>query len=138
MEEYDTTGKRLRYFREKETSQSRGKFIEGLGITARTLERYENDASYPDASFLTSLNSKYAGKLNLDWLLTGRGTLYMQPQIKQMGLKEEEGYYDVVLQKMHQQMDRVYSERDFEKLATLQSLLNLIDPGEDHEELFDK
>ena len=138
MEQYDTTGKRLRYFREQETGESRGKFIEGLGITARTLERYENDESFPDASFLTSLNSKYTGKLNLDWLLTGRGTLYMQPSRKQQTLREDEGYYDVVLQKMHQQMNRIYSERDFEKLAALQSLLNLIDPGEDHEELFDK
>jgi len=133
QEKYDTVGKRLRYFREAEVRESREKFTEGLDITPRTLERYENDESAPDASFLTKLNAKYLGTLNLDWLLTGRGNLYMGLALSEPGHTAEEKteFYDFVLEKMHQQLNRIYGERDFLKLATLQSLLNLADPKDD-------
>jgi transcriptional regulator with XRE-family HTH domain len=129
VDKYDTAGKRLRYFREEETGESREKFSEGLDITPRTLERYENDESSPDASFLAKLNAKYQGMLNLDWLLTGRGSLYINKTNHEPGKtrEEEQEYYDVMLEKMHQQLDRVYRQRDFLKLSALQSLLNLID-----------
>lgn len=129
VDKYDTAGKRLRYFREEKAGESREKFSEGLDITPRTLERYENDESSPDASFLTKLNTKYQGMLNLDWLLTGRGSLYIYKTNHEPVKSNEEAkeYYDVMLEKMHQQLDRVYRQKDFLKLAALQSLLNLID-----------
>lgn len=135
-EKYDTVGKRLRYFREEEIGESREKFTEGLDITPRTLERYENDESAPDASFLTKLNAKYRGTLNLDWLLTGRGNLYIGVDWPEPGHTAEEKteFYDIILEKMHQQLNRIYGERDFLKLATLQSLLNLADPKADKDE----
>lgn len=132
-EKFDTLGKRLRYFREVEVRESREKFTEGLDITPRTLERYENDESAPDASFLTKLNAKYLGTLNLDWILTGRGNLYIGEASSEPARTAEERkeFYDIILEKMHRQLDRIYGERDFLKLATLQSLLNLTDPKDD-------
>jgi transcriptional regulator with XRE-family HTH domain len=131
VEQYNTIGGRLRYFREKEVGESREKFIQGLDVTARTLERYENDESVPDGAFFTKLNSKYRETINLDWLLTGRGSLYLQERFEPQAAGEEEGqYYDLVLEKMHQQLDRIYREKDFQKLAAIQSLLNLADPEE--------
>lgn len=129
LENYDTIGKRLRYFREEEIGEPREKFVHGLDITTRTLERYENDESYPDALFLTKLNAKYQETINLDWLLTGRGNLYLASKPETASTKEtSQEYYDVILGKMHEQVDRIYKERDFLKLAALQSLLNLIAP----------
>lgn len=129
VEIYDTIGERLRYFREKEIKESREKFIQKLDITPRTLERYENDESVPDASFFTRLNSKYHETINLDWLLTGRGNLYVTKEVKPESTKEAESeYHDVILERMHGQLNRVYKERDFLKLSALQSLLNLVDP----------
>ncbi len=128
-EKYDTTGKRLRYFRKEKTGESREKFTQGLDVTPRTLERYENDESVPDASFLTRLNSKYQGNLNLDWLLTGRGDLYVKESFAAAAAREDAPEYrDIVLEKMQMQLDRVYREGEFLKLAALQSFLNLIDP----------
>jgi transcriptional regulator with XRE-family HTH domain len=125
-------GQRLRYFREKEVGESREKFIQGLGITSRTLERYESDDSVPDGAFLTRLNSKYRETINLDWLLTGRGSVYLTPELgPESAAREDEGdYYDLVLERMHRQLDRIYREKDFLKLAAIQSLLNLTDPEE--------
>ncbi len=135
VEGYNTIGQRLRYFREKEIGESRGKFIQGLNITARTLERYENDESVPDGSFLTKLNSKYRETINLDWLLTGRGSLYLQKDFESQTAQEEEGeYYDLILERMHKKLDRIYKEKDFSKLAAIQSLLNLADPEKDRDE----
>lgn len=128
---YDTIGKRLRYFREEEVGESRDRFVQGLDITPRTLERYENDESAPDASFFTKLNARYREIINLDWLLTGRGNMYLKGTADPEKAREEEGaYHDVILEKMHAQLDRIYEDRDFLKLAALQSLLNLADPGE--------
>jgi transcriptional regulator with XRE-family HTH domain len=128
-------GQRLRYFREKEVGESREKFIQGLGITSRTLERYESDGSVPDGAFLTRLNSKYRETINLDWLLTGRGSVYLAPEpgpesAASAAREDESDYYDLVLEKMHRQLDRIYREKDFLKLAAIQSLLNLTDPEE--------
>jgi transcriptional regulator with XRE-family HTH domain len=135
FEKYDTPGKRLRYFREEEVGESREKFTVALDVTPRTLERYENDESSPDASFFTKLNSKYHETINLDWLLTGRGNLYLQGKFRLDNAKEEtDDYHDAVLEKMHQQLDRIYMEKEFSKLAALQSLLNLIDPSGEKEE----
>lgn len=133
--DYDTIGKRLRYFREEEAGESREKFVQGLDITPRTLERYENDESAPDASFFTKLNAKHRQTLNLDWLLTGRGSLYLKgaPASEKAG-EPETAYHDVILEKMHRQLDRIYEERDFLKLAALQSLLNLAVPPEEEPE----
>lgn len=130
MDELVTTGQRLRQFRLKEAGESREKFIKGLDITARTLERYENDESMPDAQFFTRLNAKYHGRLNLDWLLTGRGDLYMaEPSAGGLHVRQEPGdFRDVILDRMHKQLDLVYAEKDFQKLAALQSLLNLLSP----------
>lgn len=134
VEKDNTIGQRLRYFREKEIGESREKFIQGLDITARTLERYENDESVPDGSFLTKLNSKYRESINLDWLLTGRGSLYIQHAHKALSSAEEdkEEYYDLIIEKMHRQLDRIYGEKDFLKLAAIQSLLNLADPEKEN------
>lgn len=132
VEKYNTIGGRLRYFREKEAGESREKFIQGLDVTARTLERYENDESVPDGAFFTKLNSKYRETINLDWLLTGRGSLYLEERFEPRAMGEEEDqYYDLVLEKMHRQLDRIYKEKDFQKLAAIQSLLNLADPEEE-------
>lgn len=127
-----TIGQRLRYFREQEIGESREKFIQGLGITSRTLERYESDDSVPDGSFFTRLNSKYSETINLDWLLTGRGSVYLTPEFSPESATQEDesDYYDSVLEKMHRQLDRIYKEKDFLKLAAIQSLLNLADPEE--------
>ncbi len=127
-----TIGQRLRYFREQEVGESREKFIQGLGITSRTLERYESDDSVPDGSFFTRLNSKYSETINLDWLLTGRGSVYLPPELspESAAQEEESDYYDSILEKMHRQLDRIYREKDFLKLAAIQSLLNLADPEE--------
>lgn len=127
-----TIGQRIRYFREKEVGESREKFIQGLDITARTLERYENGESVPDGAFLTRLNSKYRETLNLDWLLTGRGSVYLAREFSpDSGASEEGGdYRDLIIERMHRQLDRIYKERDFQKLAAIQSLLNLADPEE--------
>lgn len=128
---YDTIGKRLRYFREEEVGESRDRFVQGLDITPRTLERYENDESAPDASFFTKLNARYREIINLDWLLTGRGNMYLKGTADPEKAREEEGtYHDVILERMHEQLDRIYEDRDFLKLAALQSLLNLTDPGD--------
>ncbi len=134
VEKGNTIGQRLRYFREKEIGESREKFIQGLDITARTLERYENDESAPDGSFLTKLNSKYRESINLDWLLTGRGSLYIQDAPRALSSAEEdkEEYYDLIVENMHRQLDRIYSEKDFLKLAAIQSLLNLADPEKEN------
>ena len=67
-----TIGERLRFFREKKTEiKSRKEFVKGLGITERTLERYENDVRSPDAAFLTNLYTRWHMTLDMDWLLTG-------------------------------------------------------------------
>lgn len=134
VEHCDTIGKRLRYFREVEAGASRERFTENLGITPRTLERYESDESAPDSSFLTRLNSKYQELLNLDWILTGRGNIYLKaaPATGGAAREDAEGYQDVILEKMHQQLENIYKEKDFSKLAALQSLLNLIDPDSGH------
>jgi len=130
LENLKTIGQRLRYFREKEIGESRERFVQGLDITTRTLERYENDESTPDGAFFTRLNGKYREVINLDWLLAGRGNLYITPRLESPGGTKEAviGYQDVILERMHGQLDRIYAERDFLKLAALQSLLNLIDP----------
>lgn len=131
VEQYNTIGGRLRYFREKEAGESREKFIQGLDVTARTLERYENDESVPDGAFFTKLNAKYRETINLDWLLTGRGSLYLEERFEPRAAGQEEAeYYDLALEKMHRQLDRIYKEKDFQKLAAIQSLLNLADPEE--------
>lgn len=136
IEEYDTIGKRLRYFREEEAKATREKFAEGLGITARTLERYESDLSAPDAAFLTKLNAKYQGTINLDWLLTGRGSLYVPGEPAPPAVAKEEAgqYHDITLERMHEQLNRIYAEKDFLKLAAIQSLLNLADQKSKKEE----
>lgn len=133
VEDYDTVGKRLRHFREQEAGEAREKFARGLGVTPRTLERYESGESFPDASFFTRLNAKYQGSLNLDWLLTGRGEIYLRGPVAPEGAARESGddYRDLVLERMHRQLDRIYLEKDFLKLAALQSLLNLADSPED-------
>ncbi|MBI4823758.1 MAG: helix-turn-helix transcriptional regulator [Nitrospirae bacterium] len=129
LEKYDTIGKRLRYFREEDLGEPREKFVHGLDITPRTLERYESDESHPDAQFLTKLNAKYQGSINLDWLLTGRGNLYLASKVEPETTKEASTpYSDIIIEKMQEQLRRIYNERNFLKLATLQSLLNLLDP----------
>jgi len=77
--EVDTIGVRLRFLRENSLFLSREKFVEDLGVAAKTLERYENDETSPDSKFLTRMWSKYSNKLSsgdLDWLLTGRRIEY--------------------------------------------------------------
>ncbi len=137
LEELNTIGQRLRFFRVEEAGESREKFIQGLGITARTLERYESDESVPDGSFLTRLNSKYSDEtINLDWILTGRGGIYLQREHGPQGALEEEEqqYRDLIIDTMHKQLDRIYREKDFYKLAAIQSLLNLADPEKSTDE----
>jgi hypothetical protein len=53
-------------------------------------------------------------------------------------MEKEPEYRDSILEKMHRQLDRIYKERDFSKLAALQSLLNLADPGADPGEETDR
>ncbi len=75
-----TIGARLRYLREKKLHLSREKFIHGLGVSTKTLERYENDESSPPAEFINKLWHKYHKQLTIDdinWLLTGEKTEYL-------------------------------------------------------------
>lgn len=67
-------GERLRFIRDKKLELSRAKFIEGLGISSRTLESYEANETSPDADFLERVWTKYNKFLTLDdfnWLLIG-------------------------------------------------------------------
>ena len=69
-----TIGERLRFLREKTLSLPRDRFVEGTGITPKTLERYENDETSPDANFINKLWHKYSRYLalqDIEWLLTG-------------------------------------------------------------------
>jgi|GEM_PF-5454747 transcriptional regulator with XRE-family HTH domain len=133
IEGVDTLGKRLRYFREHEVGETREEFVVGLGITPRLLEKYESDKTVPDAQFFTKLNAKHHGLINLDWLLTGRGGIYIKgvQSEKKVSREGEQVYMDNVLEKMHRQLDKIYKERDFLKLAAIQSLLNLAEPREE-------
>ena len=68
----DNIGKRLREFREKNLNLSRAKFVEGLGITTKTLESYEKGDTPPNSDFLQKLWTKHHLQgLDLDWLITG-------------------------------------------------------------------
>ena len=70
-----STGARLRFLKEKLLKKiSREKFVEGLGISARTLQSYEEDETSPGADFLQHLWNKYHDQLSwadFSWLLTG-------------------------------------------------------------------
>ncbi len=70
-----TIGKRLRFLRENLLKKvSREKFVRELGVSARTLQSYEEDETSPDANFLNRLWAKYNGQLTLEdfnWLLMG-------------------------------------------------------------------
>lgn len=84
-----TIGERLLFIRKKKLALSREKFVEGLEITPKSLERYENNETSPDANFLYGVWMKFHDQLSLDdldWLITGN----------RRAAAEEEAEYKVV------------------------------------------
>ncbi len=74
-----TIGQRLKNTRKKILQISREKFVEGLSISTKTLENYENDGTSPDANFFTLLWGKYHDQLSmsdLDWIMWGKRMEY--------------------------------------------------------------
>ena len=98
-----TVGERLRFLREKTLGLGREKFVDGLEITPKTLERYENNESSPDAEFLNRLWLKFHDRISLqdfEWLLLGNkiaaeeGADY---KVKPLLTGEEQEYLDKLL-----------------------------------------
>jgi transcriptional regulator with XRE-family HTH domain len=58
-------------------NMTRDAFAVALGVSKRTLQRYEIEDRYPDSVFLTSLCEKFG--VNPTWLLLGEGDMYRQP-----------------------------------------------------------
>ncbi len=49
-----------------------------IGVPVRTIGAYERDENPPNEKFLTLLLEKF--NVNINWLLIGKGTLFMQKQ----------------------------------------------------------
>jgi transcriptional regulator with XRE-family HTH domain len=94
-----------------------------LNITPQALSNFKRKGEIP-----TDLVIQFADKfkLSVDWLRTGHG---------QVETREPEAeYMDIILEKMIGQMKRIYKEKDFYKLAAIQSLLSLSDPEKERDD----
>jgi transcriptional regulator with XRE-family HTH domain len=67
--ELQAIGRRLREVRGFETNQK--DFARKLGISQSQLSKYERGVAAPAADVLIRIKEEF--KLNIDWLLTGRG-----------------------------------------------------------------
>lgn len=56
---------------------TRDEFASSLGVSKRTLQRYEIENRHPDSVFLTAICEKYG--VNPAWLLLGEGEMYAKP-----------------------------------------------------------
>ncbi|NIP50671.1 MAG: bacteriophage CI repressor, partial [candidate division Zixibacteria bacterium] len=70
---------RLQYLRENIFREGPEEFIHSLEITRQHLEELEAGTREPDGRFLTLLHSKYHGRVDLNWLLTGTSHFFAPP-----------------------------------------------------------
>ncbi len=63
-----------------------GEFAQKLGIYQQQLSKYEGGHNKPSIEFLIKLNEIF--NLNIDWLLTGKGNMFInQPQEYEANIK---------------------------------------------------
>jgi len=72
---------RFKYLREKELGKNRTKrkFARKLGVSPNTYLPYEKKVSSLSKDILTKLHDIYG--VNLNWLVTGTGSPYMEPEV---------------------------------------------------------
>ena len=98
---------------------------EELGVSKGLISGLLSGQHKPSKMVLNLIESRLG--VSRQWLLTGEGDINVRPS----GIAQEQaGYNDERLGKMIEKMRRIYKEGDFNKLATLQSLLDLADPEE--------
>jgi transcriptional regulator with XRE-family HTH domain len=95
MNDIDNIGKRVLSIRKQKNLKQKN-FCKLIGVTQSYLSVVEHDKQMPSLVFIMSVLK--ATKVNGDWLLTGRGSMY--PQIKEKkeeikGINEERAAYGV-------------------------------------------
>ena len=88
-------GSRLRTARER-NRLSQVEVYKKTGINNKTLSRYENGGTEPDADSLRKLADLY--EVTVDWLIKGEGSTYTLPEEKFIQIvRETEAKYNVTL-----------------------------------------
>jgi transcriptional regulator with XRE-family HTH domain len=68
-------GERIKMLR-KRLNMSQKKFSEMLDVSLITLQRYEKGEREPSSDFLINLKNKF--NVNINWLLTGQGKMFLE------------------------------------------------------------
>ena len=79
-------GERIRVIR-KRLNLSQKKFAEILGISLITLQRYEKGEREPSSEVLVNIKQKF--KVNMNWLLTGEGKMFLEEDEKENSIEKE-------------------------------------------------
>lgn len=71
---------RIKQIRE-ELKCTQEEFANTLGVSQKTVSQWEQDRNKPQIDVLRVLRDQY--NINLNWLLTGRGNMFLTPEEKQ-------------------------------------------------------
>lgn len=104
-------GERLKVWREH-LQWSQQEFCKHTGIAMRTYQSYENDERSPGSSLLTEIAKT---GLNLNWLLTGDGTMHVPTSATKPSIQDAQHLYVTGL--------------DHELVTTLQSYFQDLTPA---------
>jgi transcriptional regulator with XRE-family HTH domain len=77
----------------KKLGFNQGDFAQKMGLSKPTILRYETDGGYPDAGTLLKLIQGY--DVNINWLLTGKGDMFIKDITKMKDIDFEEYQEDM-------------------------------------------
>jgi len=125
-------GERLREIRGKESQEN---FSHKFNLFQTDISRLERgEVTNPSIELLLKICINNDPKIPLMWLLIGEGEKYEGGSDDRKVSKEQDDQYpdntDSKLNKLSIQLQRIYEEGDFRKIASIQSILDLADPGE--------
>ena len=84
-----SVGKRLKELRQS-LNLTQKELAKELEVGVATIQRYERDEREPSSKFLEKLVQTYS--VNPSWLLTGEGSMFKPPKVKETEMAKWEGY----------------------------------------------
>lgn len=118
-------GGRIRQVR-KGKSLTQKDFAAVLGVSQGFYTGIETGRYSPSAEIFTCLAINF--KVNINWLLTGEGPMYIENQgagPPMIDLAAKGPHY-----KLHKQLERIVTEGDKKDVEALKGMLRALDPGE--------
>lgn len=89
----NAAGHRLSEFRKGTLHLSQDKLANLVGVTLRTIQRYESGQSTPPEGFYSKL-SVLSPEINVNWLKTGESALFNSDSEATIPVKDDEQFYN--------------------------------------------